>query len=121
MKPLTDNELWNRVRKLQGKVISTPDLKRPNKIMKVTDNSVIFDRPSSLAKEDFLKCYRLVIQHHILTNNNTPPDFFYRRIARVCYALLAEAVPEQIRAFSRRESPPAAQGLSGIEVKGRYS
>jgi hypothetical protein len=87
--------------------------------MNVTDNSVIFDRPSSLAKEDFFKCYRLVIQHRMLTQYNTPPDFFNHRIARVCYALLAEAVPEQIRAFSRKESPPAAQGLSGIEVYNR--
>jgi hypothetical protein len=116
---LTENGLWDRVRGLQDSTIYTPDQRRPNRVINVTDNSVIFDRPSTLAREDFFEMYRLIICRGILTRSNTPAHFFNSRIARICYALLAEAAHEQIRSFSRRESPPAAQGLSGIEYLGK--
>ena len=117
---ITDEQLWENIRGLVGKVIYTPDQHRPNRIRNVSENLAEFeDRNSHPSKDDLFYCYHLVLQHGILIERNTPKYFFDHRIARICYALLAKATPEQIRAFRRREGPPAAQGLSGIEVYNR--
>ena len=115
MKALTDDQLWDRIRHLQGQVVLTPDQGRPNQVRAVSEELVeIEGRKANPSKHYLLWCYRLAMQHGILTKQNLPEEFFNHRIARICMALLAAAVPEQIRAFPRGEGPVAR--LSGIGV-----
>ena len=115
LKALTDNQLWNRIRNLRGQVVVTPDRGIPNRVITVSEELVeIEGRKANPSKNYLLWCYRLAMQHRVLTKQNLPEEFFNHRIARICMALLAAAIPEQIRAFSRGRGP--VPGLSGIEV-----
>ncbi len=115
MKVLTDEQLWERIHNLQGQVVLTPDQGRPNRVITVSEDLVeIEGRKANPSKHYLVWCYRLVMQHSVLTKQNLPEEFFNHRIARICMALLAAAVPEQIRSFPRGGS--LVPGLSGIEV-----
>lgn len=118
MKALTDDKLWNRICTLKGKVIPTCDIGRPNPIRSIRGNLVeIAGRETRPSRKDLYWCYQLALKHGVLTESNLPSELFQqRRTARICIALLAAAVPEQIRCFRRGKGPPVAQGLSGIEV-----
>ena len=123
---LTNEQLWEKVRGLQGRIVCTPQQQKRNLVVSVSRELVTFqlvdenrDRRANLSREDVLRCYCLAMQYGVLTKQNLPEDFFNRRIARVCMGLLADAVPEQIRVFRKGEGPLAAQGLSGIEVYSR--
>ena len=114
---LTDEQLWGHIRGLQGQVVPTIDRGRPNPIRAVTEKLVEIEGRSSYPSRDYLvRCYHLVIKHRVLTERNLPHEFFDHRIARICMAILAKAVPQQIRAFPRGAGPVQAFGLSGIEV-----
>jgi hypothetical protein len=115
LKALTEDQLWERIHGLQGQVVLTPDQGRPNRVTTVSEDLVqIEDRKANPSRHYLTWCYRLVVQNGILTKQNLPEEFFNHRIARICMALIAAAVPEQIQIFHREGEP--VPGLSGIEV-----
>ncbi len=112
---LTDEQLWSQMHNLEGQVVLTPQRRRPNRVITVSEDLVeIKGRRANPSRYYLLWCYRLAMQHGILTKQNLPEEFFNHRIARICMGLLAAAVPEQIRTFRIGEGP--VPGLSGIEV-----
>jgi len=115
-KKLTKNALWKRIKKLKGKIIYTIEEKEKNEIIDVTSNEIIIkDRQSRPTKDDIWRVYELLWIEKRLNKNNTPQDLFSdKKVARIIYAILAEAVPEQIKAVSQQESP---DGLSGIMLR----
>lgn len=100
----------DRIRKLVGKTIFTLKQKRANKLIHVKGRELIFEgRVSRPNIEDIWDIYQLLNKEGILTESNTPPEYFDRRIARIIYALLVEIAPDEIE--------PKKDGLSGIKLK----
>ena len=115
MKALTEDQLWDRIRNLTGQVVLTPDQGKPNRVRTVSEDLVEIEaRKANPGRHYLLWCYHLAMQQGVLIKQNLPEEFFNHRIARICVAPLAAAVPEQIRAFPRGRGP--VPGLSGIEV-----
>lgn len=121
MKALTDDQLWDKIRGLQGQIVRPPQQDKPNRVKSVSKDLVELelvyknrDRKANPSRDDVLRCYRLAMQYGVLTKQNLPAYFFNHRIARICMGLLAAAVPKQIRTFRIGEGP--IPGLSGIEV-----
>ncbi len=115
---LNDEELWERVRGLEGETVYTLKQRKPNKILSVTDDSVeIKDRSTKPSREDIFCVY----QHLLRTGKVTKKDLYgnasilgdalARKTGRIIMAILARAVPDEI------EPIPANERLSGIRLR----
>ena len=121
--PLTldDNELWERIRGLEGKVIQTPDRRESLKVLELaeTANRMVFVqnmRTSNIRRvlrEHVTHYYRHLDQQGKVTRENWPKNQVPVVVSRPIMAMLAAAVPEEIEAFTRDEG----EGLSGIRKK----
>ena len=119
---LSDGELWDRVRALEGQIVHTLERQRPNTVSRVTDEAVeIEGRATKPTREDILRVY-----HHLHTRRQITGDDLYgdgsilghpyaRKTGRIILAILARAVPEEVHVVARDRT----QRLSGIKLKAR--
>ena len=59
--PLSDDELWARVRGLEGKTVYTCTRQNPNKILRVTDNRVEIEGKTPVYRNRILHNYKILI------------------------------------------------------------
>ena len=123
MKVLSEHELWERVKGLQGRTVYTIERLSANKVLKVTDNEVRLAkengelRSTTPIKSDIVNTYDYLMRHGQVTREDyskIPESRYWAFVGRVVYAILRDAVPEQIEEFHRR--PPHVR-LSGIRLK----
>lgn len=89
---LRDNELWKRIKGLQGQTIYTLKRRQPNKILRVTDNAVVIEnRKSKPSRKQICELYHLMYEKKEVTTDS-PQEF----TLAVTYAILVKAVPDEI-------------------------
>lgn len=106
MQKLSEVQLWDRVRSLEGRTVFTLVRRKPNKVVKVTDTGVIIDgRRSRITRRKIATAYKFLWQdHHLQLAKEGEGPFFYA----VVPAILRSALPEQIEAIP---------GVLGIRLK----
>ena len=111
----SDEELWKRVQTLSGNTIHTIGQRRPNRILRVTDEKVLIEgRKSAPSREDLLWVYHYLNEVEEITRENLPDRLSQTRVGRIILAILAE-VSEDVEAF---ETGGGRTGrLSGIRRK----
>lgn len=68
---LSDDELWDRVKKLEGKTVFTIVQKKPNKVLRVTDREVIIEgRATRPSREFIVKVYRYLWRNGEVTGRD---------------------------------------------------
>lgn len=68
---LNENELWQRVRGLEGQIVYTLDQQRPNRILRVTDEVIeIQNRGTRPTRDDVLQVYRELHRRGQITGND---------------------------------------------------
>lgn len=122
MKALTDLELWERVRSLQGRTIYTIQQRKPNTVYQVTTTEVRLlkstgePRPSTPLKRDIVNTYCYFVKHVRVTKDDfdkIPESRRWGFVGYIVLAILRDAVPEQIEEFRRSKREP----LCGIRLK----
>lgn len=117
---LTENELWQRIRRLEGQTVYTLDRRRPNRISRVTDAAVeIESRATKVAREDLWVVYDGLYQRSRITGEDLYGDRsilghpYAGKAGRIIMAVLADAVPEDMEVIRRSR----AERLSGIRIR----
>jgi hypothetical protein len=115
MRKLTENELWQRVRQLQGKTVYTIEQNRPNVIEEVTAEKVIIKgRQSPIRKIEAWDAYEeLWVRGKLQIGKGGGKR--RRFIYYVTAAILRDAVPEQVEVIRRGKT----ERFSGIQLKWR--
>jgi hypothetical protein len=125
MKALTDLELWERVRSLQGRMVYTIQQRKLNTVSQVTASEVRLlkstrrPRPSTPLKRDIVNTYHYFAKHGRVTKddfNEIPESRTWGFVGYIILAILRDAVPEQIEEFRRSKTSP----LCGIRLKERH-
>ena len=115
MKQLRDQELWDRVKALEGKTIYTIELRMPNTVKKITANEIKLlksngkSRKATPTREDIINTYRYLVLNQQVTVGDfgkIPGYHSYRYIISIVLAILRDAVPEQIEAFHHSVEEP---------------
>lgn len=119
---LNENELWQRVRGLQGQIVYTPDREKPNRILLVTYGMIeIENRATRPTRDDVLQVYRQLQQRGEITGedlygeSSIVGDQLAHKSGRIIMAILARAVPEEICVIKRSKT----ERLSGIRQKSK--
>ena len=119
---LNENELWQRIRGLQGQIVCTLDQQRPNRISRVTDEMIeIENRGTRPARQDVIQVYRQLHRRGEITGNDLygessiVGDQLANKSGRIIMAILARAVPEEICVIKRSKT----ERLSGIRLKSK--
>ena len=117
---LSENELWQHIRKLEGETVLTLKRRNPNKILSVTNDSVeIKDRSTKPSREDIFCVYQYVHRVGRVTREDLYGEGsilghpYARKTGRIIMSILARAVPDEILPI------PANERLSGIRLRGR--
>lgn len=125
MKALTANELWERVKRLEGRTIYTIQQRKPNTVSQVTAAEVRLlkstgePRPSTPHKEDIVNTYNYLVTHCQVTKDDfdkIPESRRWGFVGYIILAILRDAIPEQIEEFHRSERCR----LCGIRLKERH-
>jgi len=112
MAQLTPNELWDRVRGLQGEIIYTIEHSKANMIHEVTDSYVrIKGRKSRPTRREIEYAYEWLWKHKSLHVKKGGFDVF---IHQVTPAILLYAVPDEVAKVPNNEN---SDGYSGITLK----
>jgi len=93
---LTESEVWQQIRRLEGSLVSTVIYGRPNKILRVTNNAVVIDK--RVSKPSRAEIYSLYKQVHEMGKVARWGDA-RRRTYAVTYAILIAAIPTEIEAI----------------------
>lgn len=114
---LTEDELWQRVRQLEGQTVYTLVRQSPNPISRVTENMVeIQGRITTVNREDLWCVYWGLHQRGQITADDLYGEKsivdhpLAKKTGRIMMAILATAVPEEIDIIRRR----GLDRLSGI-------
>lgn len=122
IKDLSDNELWERVKYLEGKTVCTIERRVPNIVVQVTDTEVRLAkntgelRPTTPIKSDIVNTYRYLFAHGQITGDDFEKIPEYRpwgKVGRIVLAILRDAIPDQIEDFRRVPS----KSLSGVRLR----
>ena len=122
MKALTEHELWEKVKGLQGRTIYTIQRRIPNTVSQVTATEVRLlkdtgeRRPSTPRRSDIVNTYYYSVRYGRVTGKDfdkIPESRYWGFVGRAILAILRDAIPEQIEEFHRGLSEP----LSGIRLK----
>jgi len=125
MKKLKDDELWARVKHLEGQTVYTIERGVPNIVANVTNTEVKLikntgeRRPSTPHKEDIVNTYNYLTTYHQVTKDDfdkIPESRQWGFVGYIILAILRDAVPEQIEEFHRSKHLP----LCGIRLKERH-
>jgi len=125
MKKLKDDELWARVKHLEGQTVYTIERGVPNIVANVTNTEVKLikntgeRRLSTPHKEDIVNTYNYLITYHQVTKDDfdkIPESRQWGFVGYIILAILRDAVPEQIEEFHRSKHLP----LCGIRLKERH-
>lgn len=111
MHKLNEDELWNRVKGLEKKVVYTVERKRPNKVEEVTDKEIIItDRVSHIARKEVVDAYE-----HLWRMGELMPGKgdCGRFIHSVTPAILKAVDPEQVEVVHRG----GEERFSGIRLR----
>ncbi len=104
---LSDSELWKHVRKLEGKTVYTIKRRIPNRISNVTDNRVVIkDKSTKPSHAQITSLY-----HQVHKTGEVISRDAWRFTYAVTYAILVEAVPDEIEAVPGKDL--------GIRLRGR--
>ena len=119
---LSENELWGRIRGLEGETIYTIQQCKPNRVSRVTADKVEIEGRAALpSREDILCVYQYLQRRGEVTgedlygNASILGDALANKTGRVIMAILARAVPDEIEAIKRSKT----ERLSGIRLRGR--
>ena len=117
---LSDEELWQQVKRLRGRTICTITRRSENKILEVTEREVIIERRVTRPSRDFIvKVYHYLCRKGEVTGDDWKQicgNTYCGKVGRITLAILAEAVPDQIEVFV-----PAVRGKkSGIRKRQAY-
>ena len=127
MNKMSKDQIWERVKALQGTVVHTIDRGYANLISEVSDELVRRRRPGS--SEDMASfafdwevynTYCYAMDQRLVTGDDfskVPDARPGGRAGSFILALLVAAVPEHIEAFRRNEEP-SRPGKSGIRRRG---
>ncbi len=113
---LSEEELWSRIKNLEGKTIYTIKQRRRNHILKVTDWEVIIEgRRTRPSRKYIYNVYRYLHKHGEITKDDFVKicgNEICKKVGRITMAILASALPDEVEAFTCNE-----RGLSGIRLK----
>ena len=113
---LSDDELWSRVKQLEGETIYTIVQKKPNKVLRVTDSEVIIEgRTTRPSRRFVVRVYRYLCRNGEVTGRDWIKicgNEFCGKVGRITLAILVRAIPDQVESFTRDE-----RGLSGIKLR----
>lgn len=114
---LSNDELWLRIKQLEGKMVRTIVLRKENKVLEVTERELLIENRNTAPSREFItRVYRYLYRHGQVTGDNWEQicgNEFCGKVGRITLAILAEAVPDQIEAFV-----PSEKGKkSGIRKK----
>ena len=124
MEKLSQSELWERVERVQGKIIYSIERGSPSLITEVTGDTVKRARPTGgkqltpAHREDLYNTYCYVVDNGQVTGKdfgNVPGHRRFGLNGRFIIALLANVIPDQIEAFKRDNT--WLRGLSGIRFR----
>lgn len=114
---LTEDQLWRRIRDLQGQTIYTIVRQSPNPISRVNDDRVeINARATTVSRGDLWLVYQELHRRGQVTRDDLygarsiVGHPYAKKTGRVMMAILARAVPEEIQVIR----PNRLQRLSGI-------
>ena len=101
LKRLSSEELWSRVRGLEGQTVYTLKVRRPNTIEEVTEDRIIIrGRKSTPTRKEVETVYSTVWDAGVFRvhegNWRGPASFVYS----VTPAIVLAAVPEQVQAIA---------------------
>ena len=122
MEKLTKEDLWGRVRRLEGTTVLTIQHQNENPIWQVSPDKVYIRYTDGVSqktrptKEQIWATYKYLWTHCQVTHHdfeNALHGILNKRVARIVPAILTTAVPEQIEAFKRGPGVPR----SGIRLK----
>jgi hypothetical protein len=115
---LDEGEIWQRIKKLENKVIRTIEKGRVNKILFVSNSDITIEgRKTKPTREDVKIYWQILTNDGMITKENRP-EFGWsggHKTGRIVMAILATALPDYIEAFPRHN--PYVRGLSGIRLK----
>ena len=124
MEKLSRAELWQRVKRVQRKIIHSIEQGSPSLITGVTGDTVERARPTGgkqltpAHREELYNTYRYVVDNGRVTGKdfgNVPGHRRFGLNGRLIIALLADVIPDQIEVFKRDN--PWLRGLSGIRLR----
>lgn len=117
---LNADQLWERVRRMQGQIVYTIDRGNPNRIPRVTDDAVeIENRATSPTRDDIVRVYEALHVRGEITGRDLYGDQpilghpYANKVGRIIIAILVKAVPDEIEAIHRDKT----HRLSGIRLK----
>jgi len=115
---LSNEELWERVRRLESRIVYTLKRQEPNRILRVTlDGIEIEGRATRPSREDVFRVYQHVHRAGRVTREDLYGERsilghpYAKKTGRVIMAILASAVPDEI------EGIPVSERLSGIRLR----
>ena len=122
---LNNNQLWERIKKVEGKEFRLIETKKPFKILKVVDKGITTEENVEthktywLPRKDVICTYEHVKKYGKFTRADydaeidDPKRFRVPRLAQII-ALLAFAVPEEIAPFTQDEG----EHFFGVRLRG---
>lgn len=112
MSTLTDEEIWNKVKQLEGETLNTYIEHEPNQILKVEDTGtrldrvIIKDRQTTPIREDIIGAYRLLFQKGNLIRKSdlaylTRPE---KKTSSIVFRIVGEIASDKAE-FELRDDP----------------
>ena len=121
MEMLGSDELWLRVRSLEGRTVCTIERREANAVVQVTGSEVKLAKGgkprTSVLRSDVENTYQYLVRNGEVTKEDFTKVAGHRphgRVGRVVLAILRDAVPEQVEEVRRG----SGVRLSGIALKG---
>jgi len=116
--PLSDSELWKRVKGLEGETIYTLKRRKANKILSVDAHWVVIERRATKpSREDIFSVYKYlrrageVTKEDLLGGASILKHPYGKKVGSIIKAILARVVPEEIEVI------PETEGVTGIRLR----
>lgn len=115
-----EDEIWQRIKRLEKKVVKTIEKGKENRILSVSNSDItIQGRRTRPTREDVQIYCKVLIRDRMVTKENRPQFGKFgwsggHKTGRIIMAILASALPEYVEAFPRNN--PHVRGLSGIRL-----
>jgi len=114
-----EEEIWQRIKRLQNKDIWTIQKRKKNRILSVSTSDITIDgRITRPTREDVQVYCKVLVRDRMITKENRPSFGWSggHKTGRIIMAILASALPEYVEAFP--QDNPYSPGLSGIRLRG---
>jgi len=113
----SEEEIWQRVKSLEKKVIPTIEKGKENGILSVSDFDMTIKGRSTRPTREDVRIYCEVLTRDKIVTKENRPQFGWSggyKTGRIIMAILAAALPEYVQSFGRKNS--FKPGLSGIRL-----